>query len=89
MKPLGRKVAIQPIKDEEQKSAGGIIIPISAESELHRGVVRFLGTQDIGLKVGDEVLYPSDAGVEVEHDNVKLLILAEGEMTAKQHKKPL
>ena len=57
MKPLGKRIAVSQLS-EETETKGGIIIPSTAQvSELSLGVVKFLGTEDIGAKKGDKVLY--------------------------------
>lgn len=71
IKPLGDRVVIRPLSDEEagSKSASGIIIPDSAAKERSdQGVVVAVGPgardddgkrMDMEVKIGDRVLFKS------------------------------
>ena len=67
--PLGERVLLRPTKKEE-KTAGGIYIPESAQKEKKEGIVVAVGTtkegKELPLKVGDRVLYGGYSHEEFE-----------------------
>ena len=72
--PLGDRVLVQPIEENEQV-AGGIIIPDSAKEKPQQGSIVALGSggKDIDgnkitfeVKVGDTVLMPKYGGTELK-----------------------
>lgn len=84
IRPLGDKLVIKVIDDEEQTS-GGIFIPDSAKEKPQKGEVVAVGsgrTLDNGekepmeVKVGEIVLYAKYAGTDIKIDNVMYKILA-------------
>lgn len=88
IKPLGNQVVIQRHKSEE--SVGGIYLPESAKKESKMGTVVAVGPgkkntkgelEVSQLKVGDEVLFQTFSGVEMESDQgEELLILSEDDI---------
>jgi len=65
LKPLGDRVLIKRIEEDEQKTSGGIYIPDTAKEKPQRGTVVAVGpgrvaedgkTLTMNVKVGDEVL---------------------------------
>ena len=76
VKPLGDRVLVQPIEEQETKK-GGIIIPDTAKEKPQEGNVVALGTgklDDNGKKVeftvkkGDKVLISKYGGTEIKVD---------------------
>ena len=83
VKPLGDRVLVQPIEEQEVKK-GGIIIPDTAKEKPTEGVIRALGTgktDDNGkkiafeVKVGDRVLVSKYGGTEIKLDGKEYKIL--------------
>ena len=83
IKPLGDRVLVKPIEQEEVKR-GGIIIPDTAKEKPMEGEVISVGkgkTTDDGklipmeVKTGDRILYGKYSGTEVKLDGVEYLIL--------------
>jgi chaperonin GroES len=83
-KPLGDRVLIEPLKEDEQKSTGGIIIPDSAKEKPMQGKVVAVGPggrkEDgeripMEVKVGDHVLYGKYSGTEVKIGGNERLIM--------------
>ncbi len=85
-------MAIQPLHDriiveaaaKEEKSAGGIILPDTAQEKPQRGKVLAVGPgkrldsgalAPIGISVGDTVLYGKYGGTEVKVDGNDYIIL--------------
>ena len=85
IKPLADRVLIKPAPEEE-KTAGGIIIPDTAKEKPLQGEVLATGNgtkdEEMVLKAGDTVLYGKYAGTEVEFDGVKYLIMRQSDVLA-------
>lgn len=90
IKPLHDKVLIKRV-DEENKTAGGIIIPDTAKEKPSEGVVEAVGNgfrADDGkivpmtVKVGDKVLFGKWAGTEIKVDGETRLIVKESDILA-------
>jgi len=90
IKPLGDRVLVQPLEQEEVKK-GGIIIPDSAKEKPQEGRVIAVGTgkrDDDGkvipfnVKVGDKVLMPKYGGTEIKIDDVEYQLVREEDILA-------
>ena len=90
VKPLGDRVLVKPV-DEEEQVKGGIIIPDTAKEKPSRGEIVAVGdgkSDDSGNKValsvkaGDIVLYGKYSGTEVNLDDEEYLIMPEGDILA-------
>jgi chaperonin GroES len=87
-KPLGGRVLIDPIEQEEV-TAGGIVLPETAKEKPQQGKVLAAGPGDrndkgeriiMDVKTGDVVLFAKYSGTEVKIDGKKLLILRESDI---------
>ncbi|PID27093.1 MAG: co-chaperone GroES [Candidatus Cloacimonadota bacterium] len=78
-KPIQNRVVVKPIEKEENKTAGGIFLPDSAEKEKPQmGKVIAIGTgEDVkkDIKLDDQVLFGKYSGTEVKLDDEKYLVL--------------
>ncbi|HCX95555.1 MAG: co-chaperone GroES [Spirochaetia bacterium] len=83
VKPLGDRVLVK-IKESETKTAGGIIIPQTAQEKTQTGVVVAVGTDSdvIKVKVGDEVMYDKYAGTQIKIDGAEHLIVKMSDILA-------
>ena len=90
VKPLGDRVVVRPVEEDEQVK-GGIIIPDTAKEKPSRGEIVAVGdgkTDDSGKKIalsvksGDLVLYGKYAGTEVRLDDEDYLIMPESDILA-------
>ena len=88
LKPLGDRVVIEPLEQEEV-TPGGIVLPETAKEKPQKGKVLAAGpgTRDeegkripMEVKVGDTVLFAKYAGTEVKLDSKKLLIIKESDI---------
>lgn len=88
LKPLHDRIIIQRV-EEEEKTAGGIIIPDAAKEKPARGKVIAAGEGKItdngvkvamNVKVGDEVLFGKYAGTEIAVDGVDYLIVRQDDV---------
>ncbi|KAE8718843.1 10 kDa chaperonin [Hibiscus syriacus] len=87
IKPLGDRVLVK-IKEAEEKTEGGILLPTTAQSKPQGGEVVAVGEgKTIGktkletsVKAGAQVLYSKYAGTEVEFNGSNHLILKEDDI---------
>ena len=87
-RPLHDRVVVERI-DPEVKSAGGIIIPDTAQEKPSQGEIIAVGPGGrdeagklipIDLKKGDRVLFGKWSGTEVKLDGVDYLIMNESDI---------
>jgi len=80
-RPLHDRVAVKRL-EEEQKTAGGIIIPDTATEKPQQGEVIAVGPGAIApdVKVGDKVLFGKWSGTEVKIDGEEVLIMKESDL---------
>lgn len=87
-RPLHDRVVVKRI-EAEQKTAGGIIIPGTAQEKPQEGEIVAVGTgaRDekgnivaLTLKAGDRVLFGKWSGTEVKIDGQDLLIMKESDI---------
>ena len=87
-KPLGGRVLVEPIEQDEM-TPGGIILPETAKEKPQEGKILAVGPGDrddegkripLDVKVGDKVLFAKYSGTEVKMDGKKLLILRESDI---------
>ena len=86
--PLQDRIIVQRI-DEEETSAGGIIIPDTAKEKPQEGKVVAVGKgnirddgqlQKLDVKKGDRVLFGKFAGTEVTLDGTEHVIIREDDV---------
>ena len=91
LRPLDDRVVLK-VLDAEEKTAGGILLPDSAQEKPQRGKVTAVGQGRLGkagerlkldVKKGDVVLFGKYAGSDVQVDGEDLKILRESEILAK------
>jgi len=89
-KPLGSRVVIEPVEQEETTSSG-ILLPETAKEKPQQGTVLAVGLGDrdaevksipMDVKVNDRVLFAKYSGTEIKVDGKKLLILRESDLLA-------
>lgn len=93
-RPLHDRVLVRRI-EEGSKSAGGIIIPDTAQEKPQQGEVIAVGPGARGengniiapdVKKGDKVLFGKWSGTEVKIDGEELLIMKESDIMGVLHK---
>jgi len=91
IKPLGNRIVVEPI-EEEEITAGGIVLPETAKEKPQKGKVLAVGPgerndegEHMPLEVaeGDTVLFAKYSGTEIKYDGKKLLIMRENDILAK------
>jgi len=84
IKPLDDRVLLE-VLEEEETSAGGIIIPDTAKERPRVGKILAVGTDEElqGLvKEGNQVLFAKYSGDEVKVDGKVKLIISRGDLLA-------
>lgn len=88
IRPLYDRVVVRR-KEEEQTSAGGIVLPGSAKEKPNQGEVVAVGEgklldngdlRPVGVKAGDQVIFGQYSGSTVKVDGEELIILNESEI---------
>ncbi len=88
IRPLHDRVVVRR-KEEEEKTAGGIVLPGNAKEKPSQGEVIAVGngrildngeTRSLAVKVGDTVVFGQYAGNTVKIDGEELLIMSENEI---------
>lgn len=74
IKPLGERVLVKMDKVEE-KTAGGIFIPQTAQEKTQIAVVEAIGDEVKTVKVGQKILHDKYAGTSVKMNGEEYLIL--------------
>ena len=82
LKPVGEMVLVMP-DETRDVTAGGILLPDAAKKVPETGVVLGVGDKvELPIAAGDRVLYDIYAGVDVESDGAKCLIMPVKEVYA-------
>ena len=88
VRPLGDRVLVQPLEEQEVKK-GGIIIPDTAKEKPMEGNVVAVGPgargedgkiHPLDVKAGDRVLFGKWSGTEVKLDGDELIIMKEADI---------
>ncbi len=87
-RPLHDRVLVKRL-DEDEKTAGGIIIPDTAKEKPSQGEVIAVGPGardddgeriDLDVSVGDRILFGKWSGTEIKLDGVDYLIMKESDI---------
>lgn len=88
IRPLNDRVLVTRV-EEEQKTAGGIIIPDTAKEKPQEGKIVATGPGKIGedgkriplnVKKGDKILFSKYAGTEIKIDGVEQIFMKEDDI---------
>jgi chaperonin GroES len=91
IRPLGDRVLVEPVEQEETIAGGMLVLPETAKEKPQQGNVLSIGEgrrdEDgdripMDVKVGDKVLYAKYSGTEIKLEGKKLLILKETDILA-------
>ncbi|QDS95330.1 10 kDa chaperonin [Roseimaritima multifibrata] len=91
IRPLDDRLVVQPAT-AESTTAGGIVLPDSAQEKPQRGTVVAVGPGrlldsgnrgELSVAVGDTVIYGKYGGSEIEIDGQEMKILRESDVLAK------
>ena len=90
LRPLNDRVLVKRV-EEDEKTAGGIIIPDTAKEKPQKGEVVAVGQgkmfddgtrREMEVAAGDKILFSKYAGNEISIDGDELMILREDEILA-------
>jgi chaperonin GroES len=90
LKPLDNRVIVTRV-EEEQRTAGGIIIPDTAKEKPQEGKIVAVGPgkrDDKGKRIplevknGDRILFSKYAGTEIKIDGVEHIFMKEDDILA-------
>ena len=91
LKPLADRVLVE-VDVEESKTAGGILLPDTAQKKSQKGTVIASGSGKVldngerlpfEVAVGDRVLFAKYSGVDIEEGGKKFLLLSERDILGK------
>lgn len=90
LQPIGDRVIVK-VKEEEEKTVGGIVLASNAKQKPTEGEVVAVGEGSYAengskipmtVKNGDVVLYDKYSGTDVKYDDEKYLVLHEKDILA-------
>ncbi len=90
IRPLHDRVVVKRLEGEE-KTAGGIVLPGTAQEKPQMGEVVAVGdgraldngeVRPLSVKKGDKVLFGKFAGTEIKLDGEELLVMREEDLFA-------
>ncbi|MCC3382010.1 co-chaperone GroES [Paenibacillus farraposensis] len=89
IKPLGERVLVEAI-EQEQTTSFGIVLPDSAKEKPQEGKVIAVGAGalkdgariPLEVKEGDRVIFSKYAGTEIKYDGKEYLIMKESDIHA-------
>ena len=95
LKPLGDRVIVE-VLDEEEQTVSGIVLPDTAKEKPQRGRVLAVGPgryEDgklvpLDVTTGDEIVFSKYGGTEIKVSGEEYLILRESDILAKFEKVP-
>ena len=91
LKPLADRFLVE-VDVEESKTAGGILLPDTAQKKSQKGTVIAIGSGKVldngerlpfEVAVGDRVLFAKYSGVDIEEGGKKFLLLSERDILGK------
>ncbi len=91
LRPLDDRVVVEPMEAEEV-TAGGIVLPDSAQEKPQRGTVVAVGPGKLldsgergalSVAIGDEVIYGKYSASDIEVNDREVKILRESDILAK------
>ncbi len=92
LKPLGDRLIVKPV-DEEETTASGLVLPDTAKEKPQKGKVVAVGDGNwdedgekripLDVAEGDEVLYSKYGGTDITVEGEDLLVMRESDILAK------
>ena len=95
LQPLGDRVVVRPLDEEDMKTPAGIYIPDTAKEKPQEGEVVAVGPGELNEKgerieidvnKGDKVIYSKYGGTEIKVEGTEYLILSSRDILAKVEK---
>jgi chaperonin GroES len=88
-KPVGNRIVVEPLEEDDEKTVGGIYIPDTAKERPQEGKVVAVGpgkmTDDgkrvpLEVKLGDVVVYSKYGGTEYKEGETEYLVLKDDDV---------
>mgnify|MGYP003109188115 CR=1 FL=1 len=77
MKAIGRYIVIDPIKETETKTKGGLLLAEAQREDIRyrQAKIKSVGTDVKGLKAGNKIYYDKAAGfnIEIKQEQYKVI----------------
>jgi chaperonin GroES len=95
LQPLGDRVIVKPLSEEDNKTPSGIYIPDTAKEKPQEGEVIAVGPGEPNengenikpdVEISDKVVYSKYGGTEIKVDGTEYLILSSRDILAKVSK---
>ena len=95
LQPLGDRVIVKPLSEEDNKTPSGIYIPDTAKEKPQEGEVVAVGPGEPNengenikpdVENGDKVVYSKYGGTEIKVEGTEYLILSSRDILAKVSK---
>ena len=89
IRPLGDRVIVEPVEQEETIAGGMLVLPETAKEKPQQGKVLAAGAGrrdddgkriEMDVEVGQTVLFAKYAGTEIKLNGKKLLIMKESDV---------
>ncbi len=89
IRPLGDRVIVEPVEQEETIAGGMLVLPETAKEKPQQGKVLAAGAGrrdeqgkriDMDVEVGQTVLFAKYAGTEIKLNGKKMLIMKESDI---------
>ena len=89
IRPLHDRIVVKRLDEQDEKTAGGLIIPDTAKEKPQQGEVVAVGngkrTEDgkvlpMDVKIGDRILFGKYSGSDIKLDGTEYLIMREDEV---------
>lgn len=79
MKAVGKYIVIDPVKEENVKTKGGLILTEKQREDIRYRIakVKSVGTDVNGVKAGNEIYYDKVAGTKIEIDKQEYQVIKE------------
>lgn len=79
MKAVGKYIVVDPVKEENVKTKGGLILTDKQREDIRYRIakVKSVGTDVNGVKAGDEIYYDKVAGDKIEIDKHQYQVIKE------------
>ncbi|MGD1994136.1 MAG: co-chaperone GroES [Anaerolineae bacterium] len=86
IEPLGARVLVRPVEDEQTFAGGKLVLPDTAREQPHQGIIEATGDADemlTDLDIGDRVIFSTGVGTPVHIEGVQYLLIDEADVLAR------
>lgn len=89
IRPLYDRIVVKRVEEQDEKTAGGLIIPDTAKEKPQQGEVVAVGkgkrledgkVVPLDVQVGDRILFGKYSGSEIKLDGTEYMIMREDEV---------